>query len=130
MTHNFIWTSKDIEGIPNRLLCGFEVVDGYLKVFNLNPDRDEYLMSEDKLNPDFDASTITADWFTANLEVTNHNATYLTVQILNPALDLVPTEKDFSNGTNAQIVDGYHYELFEKFHKDILDMSMFPEEFR
>lgn len=125
MAHNFIWTSTDMEGIPNRLMCGIEVVDGYIKIFNLNPDRDEYLMSEDKLNPEFDGSTITADWITANLEVTNHNATYLKAQILNPALDLAPTEEDFSHGCNGQIQDGYHWDLLTSIHKDILDPMLF-----
>lgn len=130
MDHNFIWTSKDVANVPNVLLCGMEIVDGYFKTFNQNPARDEYLMMEEKMNPEFDATTLTADWFTANVEVKDKN-TFLWVTVINPALDIEPTDEDFSHSSNLQILaDGTHKYLELKIHKDILDPALFEERFR
>lgn len=122
MEHSFIWTSNDIEGIQDELKCGIEIVDGYLKVYNQNPNREEYLMIDEEMNPEF-TGTVTADWITATTETVN-NRNYLRVTIINPALDIEPVAEDFVNISNTQIIPGdprVFMELEVKMHKDMVD---------
>ena len=125
--HNFIWTSKDMAGIPNQLMLGIEVVDGMIRVINQNPDRDEYLMGETKANSSFDFSKVTADWFTA--EVTTKNAyTFLNVVFMDPSIDKASTtDEDFENSSNLQILkdgSGKKMDLEMKIYKDMIDPDL------
>ena len=127
MAHNFAWSSVGMEGLPKALYCGVEFVDGMIKTFNQNPDRDEYLMGETKANSSFDFSKVTADWFTA--EVTTKNAyTFLNVVFMDPSIDKASTtDEDFENSSNLQILkdgSGKKMDLEMKIHKDMIDPDL------
>lgn len=122
MDHSFIWTSNDIEGIQDQLKCGIEITNGDLMVYSQNPNREEYLMIDEKLNPEF-SGKITAEWISASTETVG-NSNYLRVTIIDPALDIEPTVDDFVNITNTQIIPGdprVFMELEVKLHKDLAD---------
>ena len=127
MAHNFAWSSVGMEGLPKALYCGVEFVDGMIKTFNQNPDRDEYLMGETKANSSFDFSKVTADWFTA--EVTTKNAyTFLNVVFMDPSIDKASTtDEDFENSSNLQILkdgSGKKMDLEMKIHNDMIDPDL------
>ena len=127
MAHNFAWSSVGMEGLPKALYCGIEFIDGMIKTFNQNPDRDEYLMGETKANSSFDFSKVTADWFTA--EVTTKNAyTFLNVVFMDPSIDKASTtDEDFENSSNLQILkdgSGKKMDLEMKIHKDMIDPEL------
>lgn len=128
MSHNFVWSSVGMEGLPKQLYCGIEVVDGMIKTFNQNPDREEYLMGETKANADFDFATVTPDWFKSSIS-TKNNYTFLNVVISDPALyadGKTPDEAEFESSSNLQILDdGTRVELDMKIHKDLIDPELF-----
>lgn len=128
MDHNFAWSSVGMEGLPKALYCGVEFVDGMIKTFNQNPDRDEYLMGETNANSDFDFTAITADWFTATIE-TKGIYTFLNVTIADPELyadGKTPDDADFESSSNLQILsDGTRVELDMKIYKDLIDPELF-----
>lgn len=126
--HNFVWTSKEIAGVPEPLFCGVEFVDGMIKTINLNPNREEYLMGETKFNSAIDTSAITAEWFTANV-TTQDVYTFLNVVIADPSVyadGKTPADSDFESSSNLQILaDGTRVELDMKIHKDLIDPELF-----
>ena len=128
MAHNFAWSSVGMEGLPKSLYCGVEFVDGMIKTFNQNPNRDEYLMGETKANSAVDPATVTADWFKATIS-TKDNYTFLNVVIMNPehtANGQVAEEGEFESSSNLQILDdGTRVELDMKIHKDLIDPELF-----
>ena len=88
MDHSFIYTTEKVENCPKQLYCGFEIIDGMLKTINIMPGRNEYLMGEDKLNPEFDLTKLTADCFSASVEIKDEKNTVLTVTIEDPTRSL------------------------------------------
>lgn len=108
MDHNFIYTSNAVEGCPECLYCGFEFVDHALKIYNENPAKEEYYMGEESLDPNFDTSKITADWFHASIE-TKDKEIDLIIHVYDPAGEK-PADEDMSRLTNLQITtDGDRY---------------------
>ena len=128
MAHNFAWSSVGMEGLPKSLYCGVEFVDGMIKTFNQNPNRDEYLMGETKANSAVDPATVTADWFKATIS-TQDNYTFLNVTVADPAIysdGKTPDASEFESSSNLQILnDGTRVELDMQIHKDLIDPELF-----
>lgn len=127
MAHNFVWSSVGMDGLPKALYCGVEFVDGMIKTFNQNPDRDEYLMGETKANSAFDISVVTADWFKSIIS-TKDNYTFLNVVVADPSIyadGKTPDDADFETSSNLQILsDGTRVELDMKIHNDLIDPEL------
>lgn len=128
MDHSFIYTTEKVENCPKQLYCGFEIIDGMLKTINIMPGRNEYLMGEDKLNPEFDLTKLTADCFSASVEIKDEKNTVLTVTIEDPTLT---TENHdtvaFTQSSNLQILDdGSHVYLETLIRKSLIDPRTFP----
>ena len=129
MDHSFIYTTEKVENCPNQLYCGFEVIDGMLKTINIMPGRNEYLMGEDKLSPEFDLTKLTADCFSASAEIKDEKNTVLTVTIEDPTLT---TENHdtvaFTQSSNLQILDdGSHVYLETLIRKSLIHPTTFPD---
>lgn len=129
MDHSFIYTTENVENCPKQLYCGFEVIDGMLKTINIMPGRNEYLMGEDKLNPEFDLTKLTADCFSASVEIKDEKNTVLTVTIEDPTMT---TENHdtvaFTQSSNLQILDdGSHVYLETLIRKSLIDPRAFPD---
>lgn len=126
MDHSFVYTTEKVENCPKQLYCGFEIVDGMLKTINIMPGRDEYLMGEDKLNPEFDTTKLTADCFSASVEVKDEKNTILHVAIEDPTLS--GDEVAFTQSSNLQILDdGSHVYLETLIRKSLIDPTTFPD---
>lgn len=129
MDHSFIYTTKNVENCPKQLYCGFEVIDGMLKTINIMPGRNEYLMGEDKLNPEFDLTKLTADCFSASVEIKDEKNTVLTVTIEDP--NMTTENHDtvaFIQSSNLQILDdGSHVYLETLIRKSLIDPRTFPD---
>lgn len=128
MAHNFLWTSENVENCPEHLLCGVELVDGMINIINLNPNREEYLMSETKANASVDFTGVTADWFSAHITV-NDNYTFLYVNFMDPASanGETPADDEFMNISNLQILkdgSGKKMDLEFKIQKTLVDPEL------
>lgn len=129
MNHSFIYTTENVENCPKQLYCGFEVIDGMLKTINIMPGRDEYLMGEDKLNPELDITKLTAECFSASVEVKDEKNTILTVVIEDPTMTTEDHDKiAFTRSSNLQILDdGSHVYLETLIRKSLIDPTTFPD---
>lgn len=129
MNHAFIYTTENVENCPKQLYCGFEIVDGMLKTINIMPGRNEYLMGEDKLNPELDSTKLTADCFSASVEVKDEKNTILHVSIEDPTLTTEDHDKvAFTQSSNLQILDdGSHVYLETLIRKSLIDPTTFPD---
>ena len=129
MDHSFIYTTEKVENCPKQLYCGFEIIDGMLKTINIMPGRNEYLMGEDKLNPEFDLTKLTADCFSASVEIKDEKNTVLTVTIEDP--NMTTENHDtvaFIQSSNLQILDdGSHVYLETLIRKSLIDPRTFPD---
>lgn len=124
MEHNFVWTSKEVEGAPECLFAGVEFADSHMSVTNLNPNKEEYYMGDQAMNPEFDCSTITADWFHAEMKA--EKDTTMNVYLYNPANEK-PAEADMISWTNLQITDAGNFYLVIYTDKALVDPMMLPE---
>lgn len=129
MNHSFIYTTENVENCPKQLYCGFEVIDGMLKTINIMPGRDEYLMGEDKLNPELDITKLTTECFSASVEVKDEKNTILTVVIEDPTMTTEDHDKvAFTQSSNLQILDdGSHVYLETLIRKSLIDPATFPD---
>lgn len=103
MERNFIWESKNIEGLPHELYVGVLFNNGMMMIFNENPDKEEFVMCREPINTELDISAVTSDWFTH--EVTKDaNKTYLNVVLKNPEVTEF-TDDDMLTISHLQILD-------------------------
>lgn len=124
MDHNFVWTSKEVEGAPEYLFAGVEFIDGHMSVTNLNPNKEEYYMGDQAMNPEFDCSTITADWFHAEMKV--EKDTSMNVYLYDPSTEK-PAEADMTRWANLQITDAGNFYLEIYTAKSLVDPMMLLE---
>lgn len=124
MEHNFIWTTKDVENAPECLYAGIEFNDNRMVVTNLNPNKDEYYMGEGAMNPEFDLTKLTTDWFHGSVKVDGKNTT-LEVHIYDPAGE--QPDDSASRWTNLQILPEGNFYLEIFMSNDMIDPMMLPE---
>ena len=124
MEHNFIWTTKEVENAPECLYAGIEFADHRMSVTNLNPNNKEYYMGEGAVNPEFDLTKLTAEWFHGFVKVDGNNTT-LEVHIYDPATE--QGDDSSSRWTNLQMMPegDFYLEIF--MCSDMIDPAMLPE---